>query len=106
VSQLSVGHISAQPHKALTAAELLAKLEGHDEPDKQRHQHVRISVSADVIEQLRSGLCSPSARERGEVIVLGAREKCALPCRVVVRTGFNASDHRRSQTLPQQKSRP
>jgi hypothetical protein len=52
----------ASPYEALKAAELLAKLEGYNEPDKSVHNHVHLQVGAGLIEQLRAGYAQLSER--------------------------------------------
>jgi hypothetical protein len=47
----------------LKAIEVLNKMQGYNEPEKNRHQHVHISVSADLLRQLRLGYAALSARE-------------------------------------------
>jgi hypothetical protein len=52
----------AKPYEALKAAELLAKLEGFNEPDKSVHNHVHLQVNAALIEELRNGYVALAER--------------------------------------------
>jgi hypothetical protein len=58
----------------LKAAEMLAKMCGWNEPEKQAHQHVHIQVDSALIEQLRAGYAKTDARRIGEAGNLAGRE--------------------------------
>ena len=67
---------TAKPYEALKAAELLAKLQGYNEPDKSVHNHVHLQVSAELIEELRCGYAELAKRSAKACLPLPA-EGCA-----------------------------
>jgi hypothetical protein len=52
----------AKPYEALKAAELLAKMQGYNEPDKSVHNPVHLQVDAALIEELRCGYAELAQR--------------------------------------------
>jgi hypothetical protein len=58
------------------AAEMLAKLEGYNEPEKHAHQHIEVKVDAALIEQLRAGYAEMNARDssRAQLIEVPSKE--------------------------------
>jgi hypothetical protein len=62
----------AGPHDALKASELLTKLCGWSEPERQVHQHQHIHVDAGLIGQLREGYAALAARASKSRLELAA----------------------------------
>jgi hypothetical protein len=62
----------AKPYEALKAAELLAKLEGYNEPEQHAHQHIEVKVDAALIEQLRAGYAQLAERSAKVCLPLSA----------------------------------
>jgi hypothetical protein len=62
----------ARVHDALKASELLTKLCGRNEPERQVHQHQHIHVDASLIADLREGYAALAARARKPGLELAA----------------------------------